>query len=61
MVFFGLAGPNAKARSQLISVAWKLTFGFVQYVVAITLLLVEVTYGPRRDRGEHELRVDATW
>lgn len=30
LVFFGLAGPNAKARSQLVTVVWKLAWGFTQ-------------------------------
>ena len=38
LVFFGLAGPNSKARSQLVSIVWKLGFSFVQYVIIITLL-----------------------
>jgi hypothetical protein len=40
LVFFGLAGPDAKARSQLINVIWKLAFGFVQFVIIITLLII---------------------
>lgn len=30
LVFFGLAGPDAKARSELINVIWKMGWGFVQ-------------------------------
>ncbi|KAI0344844.1 hypothetical protein BDW22DRAFT_1327114 [Trametopsis cervina] len=40
LVFFGLAGPDAKARSQFMNVIWQLAFGFVQYVVIIALLVV---------------------
>ncbi|KAJ3538011.1 hypothetical protein NM688_g6581 [Phlebia brevispora] len=38
MMFFGQAGPNARARSQLISLVWTLSSGLVQFVVIVTLL-----------------------
>ncbi|KAI0699246.1 hypothetical protein BC835DRAFT_1503405 [Cytidiella melzeri] len=40
LVFFGLAGPDAKARSQLLNMVWSLGFGLVQYVVVVTLLVI---------------------
>lgn len=30
LVFLGIAGPNAKARRELLNVIWKLGWGFVQ-------------------------------
>lgn len=39
LVFFGLAGPNAKARSALITVLWKLAWGFVQVRPAIDCVI----------------------
>ncbi|KAF7792397.1 hypothetical protein EIP86_003434 [Pleurotus ostreatoroseus] len=38
MVFLGQAGPNARARSQLISLVWTLSSGTVQFVVIVALL-----------------------
>lgn len=40
LVFLGVVGPDAKARSQLLGIIWKAVLSFVQYVVIITLLAI---------------------
>lgn len=48
MTFFGYAGPNAKARKELVGLIWNLTFGLAQFVIIIVMLVISgVRKSPR--------------
>ncbi|CCM01466.1 uncharacterized protein FIBRA_03520 [Fibroporia radiculosa] len=52
--FIGLEGPNAKARRELLSLIWNLGFGFIQFVVVITMLVYSAHHESPTDPGLSE-------
>ena len=48
LVFFGQAGPNARARSQLISMVWTLGSGLVQVRCGVLQYMIITVNGLRR-------------
>ncbi|KAI0329402.1 hypothetical protein GY45DRAFT_868121 [Cubamyces sp. BRFM 1775] len=56
MESLGYAGPNAKARRELLSLIFSLTFGFAQVVIIITLLAYSAHHESPTVPGETEWR-----
>ncbi|KAI0374002.1 hypothetical protein BV20DRAFT_988186 [Pilatotrama ljubarskyi] len=50
----GYAGPNAKARRELMSLIFTLTFGFAQFVIIVTLLAYSAHHESPTVPGENE-------